>query len=121
MSRQPFTSHELCKALRQGCFAWPGGYPLYFIAEDGEALSFEAVKENLKHVLWSMRGRYFDTQWAIAGIYINYEDTNLFCAHTGKRIESAYAEDEADTFHLADRTLSYCLLSKKAHAKTEEN
>ena len=31
--------------------------------------------------------------WHIAGADINWEDPDLYCDHTGERIESAYAED----------------------------
>ena len=33
--------------------------------------------------------------WAAYGVNINWEDPSLYCAHSGERIESAYAEDDA--------------------------
>ena len=39
------------RAYRNGPYAWPGGYPLYFVADDGAALSFAAVKENLRQII----------------------------------------------------------------------
>ena len=33
-------------ALKEGPFAWPGGYPLFFICNDGAALSYDYAKEN---------------------------------------------------------------------------
>jgi hypothetical protein len=36
---------ELKSILRAGPYAWPGGYPQYFIAGDGNALSFAAVHQ----------------------------------------------------------------------------
>ena len=30
--------------------------------------------------------------WRAAAVDINYEDTELYCAHTNKQIESAYGE-----------------------------
>lgn len=86
----------LKQTLRSGKYAWPGGYPLYFLAKDGEALSFEAVKENLKQVMHAMTyPAYRNDQWTVVGADINWEDPTLTCAHTGKLIESAYAEAEA--------------------------
>lgn len=120
MIYQPFTSHNLCRRLRLGCFAWPGGYPLYFIAKDGDALSFEAVKDNLRHVLWAMRGEHFDDSWSIVGVEINWEDPELYCAHTNKRIESAYSEDDAILFDLADRSKEYCLSAQVEHFHSVE-
>ena len=42
---------DLKATLRAGGFAWPGGYPLYFVTSDGGALSFATVR------LSKMRGR----------------------------------------------------------------
>jgi len=112
MKSRAYTSKDLCKQLRAGCFAWPGGYPLFFVTKDGEPLSFEAVRENLRTALWAMRGDNFDDAWAIRGVDINWEDPELYCAHSGKRIESAYAEDDALTFDIADRSEEYCLSSR---------
>jgi hypothetical protein len=69
---------------------------MYFLAADGEPLSFEAVREEWKLICEAHidRGQYLNVQWAIVGCDINYEDPELYCAHTGKRIESAYAEPE---------------------------
>ena len=31
-------------------YAWPGGYPRYFVTNDGEALSFAAAKDNASQI-----------------------------------------------------------------------
>jgi hypothetical protein len=87
------TTHELKATLRAGGFAWPGGYPLYFITSDGDALSFEALKDKntLRAVLSSVRyGR--NDGWRIVACEVNWEDNELECVDTMKRIPSAYAE-----------------------------
>ncbi len=86
-----YTTKQLKSQLRSGEFAWPGGYPLYFITSDGEAISFEAVRENLKSVIWSMRNKVNDG-WRVIGCEVNWEDDSMTCAHTGEPIESAYGE-----------------------------
>ena len=85
------TTKQLKQQLRDGSFAWPGGYPLFFITSDGEALSFEAVRENIKSVIWSMRNKVSDG-WRVIGCEVNWEDDSMTCAHTGEPIESAYGE-----------------------------
>jgi hypothetical protein len=89
-----FSTRNLKEALRSGPHAWPGGYPLFFVTSDGAALSFDAVRENLRSVLWSIRHGVNDG-WRVVGCDVNWEDPELFCDHTGNRIESAYAEDAA--------------------------
>ena len=86
-------SKEMVKALKEGPYAWPGGYPLFFITSDGAALSFDAVKENLVSIFDSIKTETNDG-WRIVGVDINWEDADLCCDHTGNRIESAYAEPD---------------------------
>lgn len=76
-------------ALSQGEYAWPGGYPLYFITKDGEALSFKVAKHWANAVREAIIFRC-DPQWEVVGIDINWENHDLVCAHTGKKIEAAY-------------------------------
>ena len=86
---------DIKQALRDK-YAWPGGYPLYLICADGEALSIDSARANWREICSAhMRNGYFDKQWQIIGIAINYEDSYLYCAHSGARIESAYAEEDA--------------------------
>jgi hypothetical protein len=90
------------RAMRNGPYAWPGGYPCFFVMSDGEAISFKAAKENIREILEDLRaycddyrssGFAYTTDWRPIAFEINYEDASLYCAHTGERIESAYAED----------------------------
>jgi len=88
------TISDFRAAIRNGAYAWPGGYPCYFITNDGEALSFEAAKQERLNIIDSI-ANHLNDGWRIVGVDINWEDGELFCCHTGKRIESAYAEEEA--------------------------
>ena len=40
-----YTIQQFSKDLEQP-YAWPGGYPRYFITNDGVALSYDAAREN---------------------------------------------------------------------------
>ena len=83
---------DLKSALRNGRFAWPGGYPLYFITSDGAAISFKTAREEFASVCDSIR-RGIDDGWRVIAVEINYEDSALFCAHSDEKIESAYCEE----------------------------
>jgi len=85
------TAADVKACLRAGRWAWPGGYPLYFVARDGEALSFDSVRENLASVLTDTSAGRGD--WAVVAVDINYEDSELTCCHSGARIPSAYGEE----------------------------
>lgn len=86
---------DFYRALIAGPYAWPGGYPIYFVMGDCESLSFTAARAETKRILDGMRDG--DTEWTPIATEINYEDGDLICCHTGQRIESAYAEPEEES------------------------
>lgn len=88
-----YSISDFRRDIRQGAYTWSGGYPKYFICHDGEALSFTAAKENRRLVLESFRGPGFGEDWQIVGCDINWEDPQLYCAHSGELIQSAYGEE----------------------------
>ena len=74
-------------------WAWPGGYPLYYVCTDGGVLCSKCVNDNIKMTSDPEAER----DWRVVGVDINYEDNELFCDHCGERCESAYCEpDDAD-------------------------
>lgn len=82
---------DIKAALRAGHYTGLGGYPLYFITSDGAALSFESVLQNFRSVADSVKKRINDG-WRVVGLDINYEDADLICDHSGKKIGAAYAD-----------------------------
>lgn len=63
-------------------FAWPGGYPLYYVAADGDVFCPDCASP-------------IDAgDVPIVDYDANWEDPELFCAGCGGRIESAYAEED---------------------------
>lgn len=84
-------TRELAQAFKQGRYTSRGCYPLYFVTSDGEALSHDAVRDNYRAIVQSIRGDHNDG-WRVIAVDVNWEDPELFCADTGERIESAYAE-----------------------------
>jgi hypothetical protein len=90
---QTNTISDFRRATRIGPYAWPGGYPLYFITNDGGAISWDGAKQDRRDILESIRDN--DSRgWRVVAMEINYEDGDLYCDVTGERIESAYAEDD---------------------------
>ena len=80
--------------LRDGPYAWPGGYPKYFIMGDTSEVSFEAVKANWKEVCRAHITRDHLNDWWVHLVDINWEDEFLRCAHTNEPIECAYPSTE---------------------------
>ncbi len=72
-------------------YAWPGGYPVYYVTTDGGALCPKCMTAERAQIVRSTVERQHDG-WALEGSDINWEDSQLYCDHCSKRIESAYAE-----------------------------
>lgn len=81
------------EVLDNGPYAWPGGYPIYFICADGAALSFEAALENADLIRDAIAEKDNTSGWRVVACDINWEDEDLICAHTGKQIAPAYGEE----------------------------
>ena len=83
-------------------YAWPGGYPLFMVVNDGGVLCPNCVKSEIHCIVdaarrWDEPGRQAPSdiaQWLPLATDINWEDPSLYCDHCGERIESAYAEEE---------------------------
>lgn len=88
------TVFDFNKALSLGPYAWPGGYPYYFITIDDEALSFDAAVENADLIRDAIINNEAFSGWRVVGMVVNWEDNELYCAHSGVLIPSAYADDE---------------------------
>ena len=92
-------AYTLCDFRRDlaAPYAWPGGYPKYFLCGDGEPLSFEAAKSEKWQIVDAikrrMRERPTNDQWDIVACDINWENYDLYCSHTGEQIEAAYGID----------------------------
>ncbi len=82
----------LAKIVRSGPYAWPGGYPVYYVTADGAALSHASVLENYASIADAIRTNHQSGGWYVEAASINWEDAELYCDNTGERIPSAYAE-----------------------------
>jgi hypothetical protein len=87
------TISDFRRAIRNGPYVWPGGYPIYFLCADGGVLSFKAAKAERRSIIEAI-ARDNAKDWRIVAMDVNWEDPHLHCEHTGERIESAYAEPE---------------------------
>ena len=85
------TLRAVKQAIRQP-YAWPGGYPLYILMSDGEALSCTAARQEWRQIVYATLHGLRDG-WQALGVDVNWEDTARYCAHTNERIPSAYGDE----------------------------
>lgn len=90
------TISDFRKAIRNGAYAWPGGYPCYFLMEGGDTLSFEAAKRERRQILESFRPINSSDGWRPIAFDVNWEDDEMYCSHTGEKIDCAYGPDDND-------------------------
>lgn len=91
---QIHTVDDFDAALARGPYA-DGGYPVYFVTAYGCVLSFAVAIDEAEVIREALRGDLPDRQWHVVGVYVNWEDPELYCDFTNERIESAYAEELA--------------------------
>lgn len=89
-------------------YAFPGGYPLFYLFADGGCICPECANENIELIDAETRdlnaGRAFNPRgrtdrrggWALDAVDTNWEDDSLTCDHCGESIESAYGEPDTD-------------------------
>lgn len=68
-------------------YAWPGGYPLYYLFADGGACC-PACANNGNGSLADINNS--DPQWMLVECFENFEDPEMWCDHCGALIGCAY-------------------------------
>ena len=91
----PYIPRHLHVALKSAldAYAWPGGYPVYAVLDDGESLCPSCARENVRLILSATHDRDIHSGWYFVGAHINWEDSDLYCAHCYKPLEPAYPPD----------------------------
>lgn len=73
-------------------YAWPGGYPVFYLTRDNSVLCPGCVQEEID----DEDGEVCDPESSgyVVAHDANWENPHLYCDECGGRIESAYAEDD---------------------------
>ena len=83
-------------------YAWPGGYPVYYIAREGYRndetgqLEFSQYDRTEFVCCADCAAGKSRRDIILVASEVNWEDSSLYCDNCSERIESAYAEDEAE-------------------------
>ncbi len=81
---------QIKQAIRDR-YAWPGGYPLFLVCNDGAALCVDCGRSEFQQVAVDT-ALGWRTGWDVAAPAINFEDADLICDHCNESIESAYGD-----------------------------
>jgi len=85
------TVHDLRRAFRIGPYAWPGGYPTFYLTEDGDALCHDCARFHRRELLEAIADDN-GSGWRVVCLEVNYEEPDLQCDHCHKLIPSAYVD-----------------------------
>lgn len=75
-------------------YAWPGGYPLYYIVGDDDNAG--TICPDCAQLVADAPGDYSPDQFRYRAVAPNWEDTDLWCDHCGERIPCAYGDPDDD-------------------------
>jgi hypothetical protein len=70
-------------------FAWPGGYPIYYLARENSVLCAGCATKALKD-------EDEMTEFKPVASDVHWEGASLFCEQCNKEIESAYGDPGAE-------------------------
>ena len=69
-------------------YAWPGGYPLYYLSKDNSVLCPSCLNNHFDESLEEED----NPEWFIVAYEINWESTDLYCEHCNQLISPAYGD-----------------------------
>jgi hypothetical protein len=94
--RDPATL-DILKAVKQAIrqpYAWPGGYPLSIICNDGGLLCPDCARKNWQGICHdTLKG--WRTGWDVAGVEISWEGGNQ-CDHCNANLDAYPSEQEVE-------------------------
>jgi len=66
-------------------YAFPGGYPIFYLTKENETLCPQCVQTNISDCC-----NVDDVSWYVESTGINYEDDNMMCCECNATIDCAY-------------------------------
>jgi len=79
------------KEFARNPYAWPGAYPLALITSDGACLCADCTRKEFAQIC---RESFDNTScgFRVAGVGVNWENSDLYCDNCNTKIDSAYGE-----------------------------
>ena len=90
-------TREIKTAIRNP-YAFPGGYALTLIMEDGETLCLDCARAEFRQIVQAAKDAERGSTgggWRAVGVDIHWEGPPLFCAHCNRELPSEYGDPEA--------------------------
>lgn len=95
-------TRNLKSYIRTG-YAWPGGYPMAIVFDDGGAVCMTCARNEWKSIAHDTIKDWKGTGWNAVGMQVLWEGGN-HCDHCNECLDAYPAEDEPDS--IADELLN---------------
>ena len=89
------TLEEVKWAIRNK-YAFPGGYQVNLVMEDGELLCIDCAKDNFKLIAYATKNPGYPDSWRAIGGDVHWEGESEYCAHCNKELPSEYGNPEEE-------------------------
>jgi len=84
---------QIKEAIRQE-FAWPGGYRIFLVTDDGGTLCCDCARKEYRQIVWDKLNRC-STGWNIEGMFLDCDtDEPIYCDHCNKIFAPSCMTDE---------------------------
>lgn len=80
--------------IRAGAYAWPGGYQLAFLCDDGATLCFDCARKEVRQIIPAIAGRD-KSGWRVVACY-NVDDCESYTACDNCNVVLLNPEPETD-------------------------
>jgi hypothetical protein len=99
-------TQEIKRLIRAG-YAWPGGYQIFLVTEDGGTLCCDCARREYRQIVWDKMHDQ-SNGWNVIGSFLDCDTDDLICCdHCGKVFqESAYPFDEIDNEPMSEEELA---------------
>ncbi len=92
------TKQELDKIYENGKWAWPGGYEILLIMDDGKTVCFDCAVANRSQIEAALEANWNDGWKPASGVLAEEMDLSpgeaVLCAHCNRVITQAEEEEE---------------------------
>lgn len=83
------------KAFIRSPHAFPGGYTLIAVMDDGEIVCHECTRDNFREIVECTKNQE-RIGWNFIDVTINWEDPSMYCAHCDEPLTPEYCEHEQE-------------------------
>ena len=89
--RKITTSREFTASLRAGAYAWPGGYEIVFVCDDGATLCHKCARKEAPQIMHDIAKHNCGSGWRVTRLFsIAETDEHVQCDHCNRILQEEW-------------------------------